>query len=481
MNVLVTGATGYIGGELVPRLLAQGHSVTCMVRSVARAQGRMHPGARLVEGDVLRSETLVPALKNADVAYYLIHSMGEGEEAFETRDRDGAANFAVAAKAAGVQRIIYLGALGNADSRLSPHLKSRQETGNVLRRLGPPVTEFRAAIIVGGGSVSFEIIRHLSERLPVMVCPRWVSTRVQPIAIADVLNYLVEALHQPRCVGEIIDIGGASVETYGSMMLTYARIRGLKRWLLRVPVLTPRLSSYWLDLVTPIPPSVSRPLIEGLRSEVVCRDSKAREIFPAIVPADYEAAVQAVLAAAKPNSSNFTTDLPADGHRLSRVQGFVFDTTQQTIGARAEKVFTLLDGMGGERGWFYADSLWRLRGWIDGWIGGPGMRRGRSPGRTQAGGRVDFWRVEDMVEGRRILLRAESRLPGSAWLEFALTPLPAERCRLRCTSIFQPLGLAGELYWWMLYPIHRFIFRGMVRKIASQAEAPVCPLPLEGV
>jgi uncharacterized protein YbjT (DUF2867 family) len=293
MNILVTGATGYIGRSLIPQLAEAGHRVRGMVRRLDAEQ--TPAGVELVRGDVLDAASLGPALAGIDVAYYLVHSMGGGEKGFRERDRAAARNFAQAARAAGVRRILYLGALGQQDAALSDHLRSRQETGEVLRRHGPPLTEFRAAIVVGSGSTSFEIIRHLTERLPVMICPRWVVTRVQPIAIEDVLAYLVAALDVAESADQIVEIGGSSVESYRSMMLTYARARGLRRLLLRVPVLTPRLSSYWLDLVTPIPAAVSRPLIEGLRSEVVCRSGAAQRLFPWIRPMNYTQAVERAL------------------------------------------------------------------------------------------------------------------------------------------------------------------------------------------
>lgn len=301
MRILVTGASGYVGRQLVQKLLDAGHEVTCMVRDRSRASVPHGTRARMVEADALRPETLPHVFEGIEAAYYLIHSMSGQEKGFEERDRRAAYNFAAAAKQAGVQRVIYLGGLAATGTKVSSHLKSRHETGAVLRRYGPPLIEFRAAVIVGNGSISFEIIRCLTERLPVMICPRWVATRTQPIAIDDVLAYLVAALDLRGCVENPIEIGGATVETYRSMMLTYARRRGLKRWLLRVPVLTPRLSSYWLDLVTPFPPAVSRPLIEGLRTESICTSARAAILFPEIRPISYDAAVAKALERSAPS------------------------------------------------------------------------------------------------------------------------------------------------------------------------------------
>jgi uncharacterized protein YbjT (DUF2867 family) len=295
MKILVTGASGYVGRQLVERLADAGHEVTCMVRDRSRTGAFHGKQGRVVEADALHPETLSAAFEQIDIAYYLIHSMSGHEDGFEERDRRAAYNFATAAKRAGVRRVIYLGGLAAAGTTVSSHLKSRHETGAALRKFGPPLIEFRAAVIVGNGSISFEIIRCLTERLPVMICPRWVVTRTQPIAIDDVLAYLVAALDLRGCVEQPIEIGGATIETYRSMMLTYARQRGLKRWLLGVPVLTPRLSSYWLDLVTPFSPAVSRPLIEGMRSESICTSALAAHLFPGIHPISYDAAVAKAL------------------------------------------------------------------------------------------------------------------------------------------------------------------------------------------
>lgn len=471
MKILITGATGYVGGQLLPRLVDGGHEVTCMVRDSSHL-GPSLEGTRTVEADALIPASLPAAMRGIEVAYYLIHSMGGGQAGFEERDRRAAQNFSTEAKRAGVQRIIYLGGLTSQNSPVSDHLKSRQETGEVLREFGPAVTEFRAGIVVGNGSISFEIIRYLTERLPVMICPRWVMTRTQPIAIDDVLDYLVAALDTFESVGEIVEIGGASIETYRSMMLTYARIRGLKRWLLRVPVLTPRLSSYWLNLVTPIPAAITRPLIEGLRTEVVCTSDKAAMFFPGIVPMRYAAAVEAAFSVSGPDKSVRKLIGQGPQHISLRRQGNICDIRQTLVQAPAAQVFGVLQSLGGKSGWLYADSLWRIRGLLDRGLGGVGMSRGRSGAETlQAGDCVDFWRVEDVVSGERISLRAEMRVPGRAWLQFILLAESRERTLLSCVAWFEPKGLTGEVYWWVLYPIHVLIFRGMVRAIASKSES----------
>jgi len=469
MRILVTGASGYIGHQLADKLSVAGHDVTCMVRNAARSPQLHSSQIKFVEADALQAKTLSAALKGIDVAYYLIHSMSGRVEGFESRDRQAAHNFASAAKQCGVQRVIYLGGLATRGGTVSAHLKSRHETGSVLRKFGPPVVELRAGIIVGNGSTSFEIIRCLTERLPVMICPRWVVTKTQPIAVSDVLEYLEAALELREAVDEPIEIGGSTLETYRSMMLAYARHRGLHRLLIRVPVLTPRLSSYWLDFVTPVPPAVSRPLIEGLRSESVCTTALAAELFPSIRPMSYAAAVERALERPAPVMS-----LPSMGgasHRTFRAEGIICDLRETIVDAPPERVFELIGNVGGKNGWLYANFLWSIRGWIDRIIGGVGMKRGRSqPFGIKAGDVIDFWHVERTNAPNEVLLRAEMKLPGDAWLQFSLTAQDHNRTLLRCCAWFQPRGLAGEVYWSALYPIHALIFSGMLKAIRNHAQ-----------
>ena len=482
--ILLTGATGYIGGRLVPRLLEAGYSVRCLARDTARLEGRpWRSQVEVAAGDCLRPDTLSAAMSGVDVAFYLVHSMAGGRD-FEQRDVLAARNFAAAARTAGVSRILYVGGLGDPDTDLSEHLRSRQETGRVLRETGVPVTEFRAAVIVGSGSLSFEIIRYLTERLPVMICPRWLYTRAQPIAIRNVLDYLVAALETPASTGQIIEIGGADVMTYGDMLRGYARARGLRRWLLPVPVLTPRLSSYWLHLVTPVPAAIARPLIQGLRNDVVVRRDTAQRLFPQIQPLDYDTAVR--LALANLDSGRVETawsDAVASSQgdtvpvSLSTQEGIIRERRQLRVGASAEAVYRAFTRLGGATGWLCMDWAWRVRGFLDRLVGGVGLRRGRrDPQEARVGDALDFWRVEAVEPGRLLRLRAEMKVPGRAWLEFRVEPIDAVTSLLSQTAFFAPRGLTGLLYWYLLYPIHAIIFSGLAKNLARRAQLG-CPQP----
>lgn len=477
--VLVSGATGYIGGRLVPHLLSAGYRVRVLARDLERLEGRpWRARVEIAQGDVFKPESLARAMAGVEAAFYLVHSMSDAGD-FQERDMIAARNFGSAAKAAKVARIIYLGGLGVAEARLSKHLRSRQETGEALRQAGVPVTEFRAAIIVGSGSVSFEIIRTMTERVPLMICPRWVYTRIQPIAIRDVLDFLVSALRVPESAGRIIEIGGADVQTYGDMMLGYARARDLKRWLIPVPVLTPRLSAYWVHWMTPISASIAHALIEGLRNEVIVRDDSARGLFPWIETSDYSSALdQAVGQLETGQIETYWSDAlhsstgDAAPVTLTDREGIITEARQRIVAAPATEVYRVFTGLGGMRGWLYANWLWQLRGIVDRMLGGVGFRRGRRhPDELHVGDALDFWRVEKIEPDHLLRLRAEMRIPGLAWLEFQVNPLPDDTARLTQTAFFVPHGLLGLAYWYLLYPIHSLIFSGMIRAIAQNAEA----------
>ncbi len=482
--ILVTGATGYVGGRLVPRLLAAGYRVRCLVRDPARLQGRAWLNqVELAQGDVLQPDSLVGAMRGVAVVYYLVHSLGGGSD-FSERDLMAARNCARAAKVAGVERIIYLGGLGDPQSNLSPHLRSRHETGAALREAGVPVTEFRAAVIVGSGSLSFEMIRYLTERLPVMICPKWVFTRIQPIAIRNVLDYLVAALDCPASIGHTLEIGGQDVLTYAEMMTGYAKARELRRHLIAVPVLTPRLSSYWVHLVTPIPANIAQPLIKGLGNEVIVRDALARKLFPMIQPLDYETAVK--LALGKLGSRDVETAwsdalTSSQGEKtpvsLISCEGMIIERRQRTVAAASKQVYRSFARLGGELGWLYLDWTWQLRGMVDRLFGGVGMRRGRrDPEDLRVGDPLDFWRVEQVEPGRLIRLRAEMKVPGRAWLEFKVAPQADGQTVLTQTAFFEPKGLFGLIYWYALYPIHSLIFSGLIRRLGEQAGRLLVPI-----
>ncbi len=481
MRLLVTGATGYIGGRLVTRLLEEGYTVRILVRDAQRLRGRSWSDrVEIVKGNIFDIDTLAPALAGIDVAYYLVHSMA-GSDNFEQQDIVAAQNFGKACRDANVQRILYLGGLGDPAANLSEHLRSRQQTGAALTEAGVPVTEFRAAVVVGAGSISFEMIRYLTERVPLMVCPRWVFNRIQPISIGNVLDYLVAALKTPESSGRVIEIGGADVQTYATMMLTYAKERGFRRWLIPVPVLTPRLSSYWVHLVTPIGARMARPLIEGLRNEVVVRDESASQLFPQIHPIDYRTAVKLALANLEAGQVETTWSdalVTSQGDRsvkvLSTHDGMIMEQRVQIVPVSPEAVFREFTALGGERGWLYFNWAWQIRGLMDRLIGGVGLRRGRrDPSELRVGDAVDFWRVEAVEPSHLLRLRAEMKVPGMAWLQFEVHELPDKQTRLVQTAFFAPKGIAGLAYWYVLYPIHTLIFSGMSRAISKQATMAV--------
>ncbi len=477
--VLVTGATGYIGGRLIPRLLDAGLKVRCLVRDRERLRGKgWFAEVEVSEADVLEPGSLTAALSGVHTAYYLIHSMGAAEPGFEDRDLQAARNFAAAAKEAGVEHIVYLGGLGAGHKGMSKHLASRQATGEALATAGVPVTEFRAAIIVGSGSISFEMVRYLSERLPVMITPKWVETKVQPIAIRDVLAYLQGALEHPPEGHQITEIGGPNVLTYREMMLTYARVRGLQRRMISTPVLSPRLSAYWVNLITPIPASIARPLVEGLTSEVIVDDPEPAKAY-GVRPISYETAVKLALdrttqGAVETLWSGALAAVPRgtpDAEKLQDTEGMFFDRRVRHFRASQENAFQAVVRIGGDEGWYTFDWLWQLRGILDRMVGGVGMRRGRRDQNSlQAGDALDFWRVESVAPNEHLQLRAEMKVPGRAWLRFDVQEVENGESVVRQTAFFEPKGLLGLLYWWAVYPFHLFIFPTMLGAIGKRAE-----------
>lgn len=479
-RILVTGATGYIGGRLVPRLLAKGHVVRCVARNPDRLAGHPWPGVEIVPGNLCEPEAAGRCLRNIDVAYYLVHSMTSGQ-AFRERDRLMALAFGEAAARAGVRRIIYLGGLGDPRTVRSKHLVSRQEVGRCLGAGGVPVVEFRAAVIVGSGSASFEIIRHLTERLPLMITPTWVNTRCQPIGIRSVLDYLIEALDHPEARG-VYEIGGQDVLSYREMMLRYARLRGLRRWILPLPVPLPRLSSLWIGLLTPIPASIAHPLAESIRTEVIVRDDRALRTFR-VQPTGYDEAVRRALARLAADDiettwasslSSLAPDQP-EADVLRSFEGMLLDSRRRRVRAPPPRVFAALSSLGGDEGWPAGNFLWQLRGLMDRMVGGIGMRRGRRrPKELRVGDPVDFWRVEALEEPHLLRFRAEMKLPGRAWLQFEVQP-DAGGSRVEQTAFFQPRGLPGYLYWYAVVPFHRFVFPGLIDALKRKAEESAEP------
>lgn len=479
--ILVTGGTGYVGGRLIPLLERRGERVRCLARRPEFLQARVGSQTEIVAGDVLQPDTLTAALCGVTTAYYLVHSMGAGKD-FEDEDRIAARNFAAAARQNGVKRIIYLGGLGEDRQQLSKHLRSRHEVGEILRESGAQVVEFRASIVIGSGSLSFELIRALVQKLPVMVCPQWVSTPSQPIAIEDLLRYLLAGLDLPEGPGDIFEIGGPDQVSYGEIMQEYARQRGLKRWMIPVPFLSPWLSSLWLGLVTPVYARVGRKLVESLRNPTVVTNTRAREAFAIRPRGVADAIARALVNEDQEMTTTRWSDAISAAGRPKRWGGVQFgtrlvDARKSNSPVAVPEAFAPIQRIGGATGWYYGNWLWRVRGWLDLLAGGVGLRRGRrDPVDLKVGDTIDCWRVEAFEPDRRLRLFAEMRLPGRAWLEFEVEPRP-HGSEIRQTAVFDPVGLAGLAYWYLVYPLHQFVFAGMLHGIvtagqeASQSDA----------
>lgn len=473
--LLLTGASGYVGGRLLLALESRGYRIRCLARRPETLRGKVSHSTEIVGGDVLDPGSLERAMAGVSVAFFLVHSMGS-RGSFEESDRTAARNFANAARAAGVGRIIYLGGLGSdAAEELSPHLRSRQEVGRLLAETGVPVLEFRASIVIGSGSLSYELIRSLVEALPVMVTPKWVDVKAQPIAIDDLIEYLVRAVHFPLPASRIIEIGGADRVSYAGIMREYARQRGLRIWMLRVPVLTPWLSSLWLGLITPVYARVGRKLIESMVHPTIVHDPVALTEFP-FVPVGVAEAVRRVLSSEETYSeSTRWTDALSSGGEVPTWNGVQFgrrlmDRRTITIAATPAEAFAPIQRIGGAMGYYAWNWLWQIRGWLDLLVGGVGMRRGRpSPTSVRVGDALDFWRVERFVPDRTLRLEAEMRLPGRAWLEWEVTG-DAQGTTITQTAMFDPVGRFGRLYWYSVAPLHQLVFGGMLRGIARAAQ-----------
>ncbi len=485
-TIVLTGATGYVGGRLGPRLLSKGYRLRCLVRSKKKLLAQAWANDERVEiveldlaDDSAETEArLTESMRGCDAGYYLIHSMVAAGAEYARLDMDMGERFARAAREADLPRIIYLSGLGEMGGGLSEHLRSRREVETALASTGVPVTTLRAAMIIGSGSASFEILRYLVERLPMMITPRWVQTQCQPIAIRNVLHSLIACLRTPETIGKDLDIGGPEVMSYLEIMRVMARERGLpRRLVIPVPVLTPRLSSLWIGLVTPVTPRIARPLAEGLRNRVVCRDDEAGRLMPqelltisesiaAALGRHAQGGIETVWSGAGPMPG----DEPWSG-------GTVFvDERSISIDAPPEAVFRAVCRVGGGHGWYAADWLWHIRGWMDQLVGGPGLRRGRRDReRLSVGDALDFWRVIGIRENHSLDLVAEMKVPGEARLSFRIDAQGASRSSLVMTASFAPKGLLGLAYWYSVFPLHGLVFSGMLRGIRDAAHAEARP------
>jgi uncharacterized protein YbjT (DUF2867 family) len=483
MKVLVTGATGYVGGRLVPKLLDEGHTVRILAREPHRLEGvPWREAVEIMQGDLQARDDVARAVESIDVLYYLVHSMSSAGD-FEDVERTVATLVAEEAVAAKVSRIVYLGGL-HPEGKLSRHLGSRKEVGEILLASGVPTIALQAGVIIGSGSASFEMIRHLTEILPAMPAPKWVRNHIQPIAIRDVLHYLVKSATLPAAINRAFDIGGPDVFRYYELMNGYARVAGLKeRLILALPVLTPWLASQWVNLVTPIPRSLAVPIIESLLHDAVMKNHDIDEVIPPPTEGltGYQRALE--LALVRMRSGEVETSwrntevigapsdpLPSDpewaGHTVYT------DEREVTVDAPSEELWKVVESIGGDNGWYSLPVAWAARGLLDKLVGGVGLRRGRrDPNKLMAGDALDFWRVEKIERGSFLRLRAEMKLPGLAWLEFTVTPVNDHQSTLRQRAIFFPQGLGGRLYWFAVTPLHGIVFAGMAKSMGKTAEA----------
>ena len=473
MKILITGASGYIGGHLLDTL--PNEQLRCFIRSKRNYLEARHPKAEFFYGDARSPQDVSKACKDIDVIYYLIHAMGSTGD-FSCKDRDYAQNFAAAAKHQGVKKIIYVGGLTDTAQSMSTHMASRCEVGRILRESEVPVLEFRASIILGAGSLSFEMIRSLVEHLPIMICPRWVRARCQPIYIGDLLKFLTAALDGKFCKSKIFEVGGSEISSYKDLMLRYAKLRGLRRHLISVPILTPHLSSLWLGLVTPLYARVGRKIIDSLRQDSIISDNDAG-IFFDINCLNIEEAIKQSLQQEDESyrKIRWNDAMAATGHNDSEWHGIHFgnrlvDSRHIDLKCPAKDAFRPILTIGGNNGWYYGNWLWKLRGWLDLLWSGPGLRRGRrNQDKIYIGDTIDFWRVEDYIEDKKLLLRAEMKLPGRAWLEYEVETGENNQTQIRQTAIFDPVGLIGLIYWYSVAPLHFFVFGGMLKAIGDRA------------
>jgi uncharacterized protein YbjT (DUF2867 family) len=466
--ILVTGANGYIGGCLVPRLLDKGYRVRCLTRNPALLENRSwYAQVEILQGDIIANETVDKALEGVTASYYLIHNMASGYQ-YPERDFISATNFGSSAGKSGLQHIIYLGGLADSTAEVSRHMRSRLQTGDVLRKCGVPVTEFQASMIIGAGSISFEMIRFLTEQIPILIGPRWFQNYAQPIAIENVLDYLLAALETPGCKNRVFEIGGKDIITYAEAMLIYARLRGLKRRMVILPITPLKLMAFGVDKLTPVRANIARPLIDGMRSNSIVRNDAASQVFPQIKPIDYQMAISTALSKYSPANIELVWENRADSVKITKHAGFLIDSRHVCVDASPECIFDVLTNLGGKSGWLYLNSLWQLRGLLDRLIGGPGMR-GRQASKLKEGETVDFYCVEALNPGRLFRLQAEVRAPGTGWMEWRVKPQAGGNSALSQIAYFAPKGVFGFLYWYILFPVHGLVLAGLIKGIAYRA------------
>ncbi len=471
--VLLTGGSGYIGGRLLKELEKAAWPVRCLARRPEFLRSKVAASTEVIKADCLDRSSLTPAMAGVHTAYYLVHSMGSPGK-FEQEDREAAQNFADVARDSGVRCIVYLGGLGNQDQALSAHLRSRHEVADILRSSEIPTIEFRASIVIGSGSLSFEMIRALVQRLPVMICPLWVAVKAQPIAVEDVVAYLMAALRLPAEQSRVFEIGGTDQVSYGQIMQEYARQCGLRRWMIPVPLLTPRLSSLWLGLITPVYARIGRKLIDSMRNPTLVHDNSALTAFDIKPKGLREGIERALHNEDQEYAQTSWCDALSSAGKPQLWGGTKFgtrlvDSRTVQVSVPPASAFAPIQRIGGLNGWYFANVLWRLRGLLDLVVGGVGLRRGRrDPRSLSAGDALDFWRVETFVQDHELGLAAEMKVPGRAWLQFEVEA-NSQGSVIRQTAIFDPAGLGGLLYWYMLYPVHRWIFGGMLNEIADIA------------
>ena len=466
--VLVTGVTGYVGGCLVPRLLEKGYRVRMLVRDPSRLSGQSWLlQVEVVHGDILVPGVLEQAMQEIYAAYYFIHNMNTGRNYFE-KEIESAQKFASAAGASGVEHIIYLGGLADPDKNIGLHLRSRIQTGNTLRQGSVPVTEFRASLIIGSGSISFEMIRYLTEQFPILVGPSWMHNHAQPIAIQNVLDYLVAALENPISRGRIYEIGGKDVLTYAGTISVYACLRGLRRRIITLPGIPLHFLAQLAGKVTPVPARIAGPLLGGMRTDSVVHNDAASRDFPGIQLLDYEASVRLALDRLAPGSLEKGWDNGASSFRIIQ-EGFFIEGLHIHVDAQPEAAYRVITGLGGRQGWLYLDGLWKLRGLFDRLVGGPGLRGRTSEDTLGEGDILDFYRVEALEINRLVRFKAELKAPGLGWMEWHIRPHPEGGASLIQIAYFAPRGVSGFLYWYLLLPVHRLVFAGLMRSIARRA------------